>query len=51
MKGSSMVRVREYIPFVALAFGFLFTTVWIALMSWLPAHFLVAAAVKMFSNL
>lgn len=45
-----MVQVRQYIPFVALAFGFIFTTAWIALMSWLPAQFIIAAASKMFSD-
>ncbi len=45
-----MLRVRQYIPLVALAFGFIFTTVWIALMSWLPVQFIMGAAVKVFTD-
>ena len=31
-----MLQVRKYSPFVALAFGFLFTIAWIAAISWFP---------------
>ena len=44
-----MVRVRQYIPFVALLCGLIVTPVWIALMSWFPVQFIMAAASKMFS--
>jgi len=31
-----MFQVRKYGPFVALAFGFLFTIAWIAAIGWFP---------------
>jgi|SoiMethySBSTD1v2_1073268.scaffolds.fasta_scaffold929405_1 hypothetical protein len=46
-----MFSVRQYIPFVALAFGFILTTVWVALMSWFPVHFILVSAFKMLSDL
>ena len=49
-KAADMLRVRQYIPLVALAFGFIITTVWIALMSWLPVQFIMGAAVKVFTD-
>jgi hypothetical protein len=45
-----MLRVRQYIPFVALAFGFIFTTVWVALIGWFPVQFIMASAFKIFSD-
>ena len=33
-----MLQVRKYSPFVALAFGFLFTIAWIAAISWFPLY-------------
>lgn len=44
-----MLRVRQYIPFVVLAFGFIFTTAWVALMSWFPLQLIMSAASKMLS--
>jgi hypothetical protein len=45
-----MLRVRQYIPFVALAFGFIFTTVWVALIGWFPVQIIMASAFKIFSD-
>ena len=46
-----MLRVRKYSPFVALAFGLLTTFVWIALLIWLPVHFVMPTVVKVFSDI
>ena len=46
-----MLRARNYSPFVALAFGFLFTIAWIATISWVPVHLLASTIMQMLSDL
>ena len=46
-----MLRVRNYSPFVALAFGFLFTIAWIATISWFPVQLFASTIMQMLSDL
>jgi len=45
-----MLLVRNYSPFVALAFGFLFTIAWIATITWFPMHLLASTIMQMLSD-
>jgi len=45
-----MLGVRKYSPFVALAFGFLFTIAWIATITWFPMHLLASTIMQMLSD-
>ena len=42
-----MLQVRKYSPFVALAFGFLFTIAWIAAISWFPLYLVTSTILQM----
>ena len=44
-----MIHVRKYSPFVALAFGFLFTIAWIAAITWFPVYFVTSTILQMLS--
>jgi glycerol-3-phosphate acyltransferase PlsY len=44
-----MVHMHKYSPFVALAFGFIFTIAWIAVITWFPVYFVAAAILQMLS--
>ena len=44
-----MIHVRKYSPFVALAFGFLFTVAWIAAITWFPVYFVTSTILQMLS--
>jgi len=41
--------MRKYGPFVALAFGFLFTIAWTATITWFPIHFVAYKILQIFS--
>ena len=45
----TMIHVRKYSPFVALAFGFLFTIAWIAAITWFPVYFVTSTILQMLS--
>ena len=45
-----MLDVRKYSPFVALAFGFLFTIVWITTIAWFPVHLVASTILQMLSD-
>ena len=42
-----MLHVRKYSPFVALAFGFIFTIAWIAAITWFPLYFVASTILQM----
>jgi hypothetical protein len=46
-----MLRVRNCSPFVALAFGFLFTIAWIATITWFPVQLLASTIMRVLSNI
>ena len=41
--------MHKYGPFVALAFGFIFTIAWIAAISWFPVYFVAATILQALS--
>jgi hypothetical protein len=45
-----MLHVRKYGPFVALAFGFLFTIAWIAVIAWFSLYLDTATILQMLSR-
>jgi glycerol-3-phosphate acyltransferase PlsY len=44
-----MLHARKYSPFVALAFGFLFTIAWITAITWLSLYLVTSTTLQMFS--
>jgi len=43
--------LRQYSPFVALAFGPLLTLVWVTLVTWFPVQLATSAIVKVLSDI
>jgi hypothetical protein len=44
-----MLHARKYSPFVALAFGFLFTIAWITAITWFSLYLVTSTTLQMFS--
>jgi hypothetical protein len=44
-----MLHARKYSPFVALAFGFLFTIAWITAITWISLYLVTSTTLQMFS--